>query len=82
MPPASEAIPIYQGQDFYVPAFEMKLQGQPPGQGVIKDVLSVSYKDNIQEFDTFDITINNWDAAKLGFKYSAATKVIPACTPQ
>ncbi|MEK6279402.1 MAG: hypothetical protein AABN95_03535 [Acidobacteriota bacterium] len=64
------AVPIYKGQDFYVPAFEMKLQGQPPGQGVIKDVLSVSYKDNIQEFDTFDITINNWDAAKLGFKYS------------
>ena len=67
----AETDPIYRGgQDFYVPAFEIKLQGRPPGQGVVKDVLSVTYKDNIQEFDTFDITINNWDAARLDFKYS------------
>ncbi len=66
----SQAVPIYQGQDFYVPAFEIKLQGRPTGQDVIKDILSVSYKDNIQEFDSFDITINNWDAATRDFKYS------------
>jgi phage protein D len=70
MATASQAIPIYQGQDFYVPYFEVKIEGRPAGQGVIKDILSVSYKDNIKEFDSFDITINNWDAAKRDFKYS------------
>jgi phage protein D len=66
------SVPIYQDQDFYVPAFEMKLQGRPQGQDVIKDVLSVTYKDNIQEFDSFDIVINNWDAATRDFKYCDA----------
>jgi uncharacterized protein len=64
------AIPIYQGQEFYVPAFEVKLDGRPPGREVIRDILSVSYKDNLQEIDSFDITINNWDAQTRTFKYS------------
>lgn len=64
------AIPIYQGQDFYVPYFEVKIQGRPQGQGVVRDILQVSYKDNIQEIDSFDITINNWDADTRDFKYS------------
>lgn len=64
------AIPIYEGQDFYVPAFEVKLDGRPPGRDVIRDILSVSYKDSVQEIDSFEININNWDAAKRAFKYS------------
>lgn len=64
------AIPIYQGQEFYVPAFEVKLDGRPAGREVIRDVLSVTYKDNVQDIDSFDITINNWDAATRTFKYS------------
>jgi uncharacterized protein len=69
---SSEATPIFEGQELYVPYFEVKIQGRPAGQDVIKDILSVSYKDNIQEMDSFDITINNWDAAARGFKYSDA----------
>ena len=64
------AIPIYEGQEFYVPAFEVKLDGRPPGRDVIRDILSVSYKDNIQEIDSFEISINNWDADTRAFKYS------------
>jgi uncharacterized protein len=64
------AVPIYQGQEFYVPAFEVKLDGRPPGKDVIRDVLSVTYKDNIQEIDSFEIAINNWDAETRAFKYS------------
>ncbi|KGQ19376.1 Phage protein D [Lysobacter dokdonensis DS-58] len=64
------AIPIYEGQDFYVPAFEVKLDGRPTGRDVIRDILSVSYKDSLQEIDSFEITINNWDADKREFKYS------------
>jgi phage protein D len=64
------AVPIYEGQDFYVPAFELKLSGRPPGQDVVRDILSVSYKDSVQDIDSFEISINNWDAATRAFKYS------------
>jgi uncharacterized protein len=64
------AIPIYEGQDFYVPSFEVKLQGRPPGKDVVHDILQVTYKDNMEDLDSFEITINNWDAGKLAFKYS------------
>jgi Bacteriophage probable baseplate hub protein len=64
------AIPIYEGQDFYVPTFEVKIGGRPAGRDVIRDVMSVTYKDSVQEIDSFEITINNWDAATRTFKYS------------
>ncbi len=64
------AVPIYEGQDFYVPTFELKLSGRPPGQDVVRDILSVSYKDSVQDIDSFEISINNWDAATRAFKYS------------
>jgi phage protein D len=64
------AVPIYQGQEFYVPTFQVKVAGRPQGQDVIRDIVQVSYKDNIQEIDGFDITINNWDADRRTFKYS------------
>lgn len=66
----TSAIPIYEGQDFYVPTFEVKLQGRPQSQEVVRDILQVTYKDNLEELDSFEITINNWDADKLAFKYS------------
>jgi phage protein D len=66
----SAAIPIYQGQDFYVPAFEVRLANRPAGQEVIRDIMSVTYKDSIKDIDSFELTINNWDADTLGFKYS------------
>ena len=64
------AVPIYQGQDFYVPTFEVKVDGRPPGREVVRDILSVSYKDNVAEIDSFEISINNWDAETREFKYS------------
>lgn len=65
-----DAVPIFVGQDFYVPHFQVKIAGRPQGQNVIRDILQVSYKDNIKEIDSFEITINNWDAALRTFKYS------------
>lgn len=64
------AVPIYEGQDFYVPYFEVKLDKRPIGQDVIRDILQVTYKDNIQELDSFEIVISNWDAETRDFKYS------------
>jgi phage protein D len=68
---ATTAVPIFQGhQDFYVPYFQVKIAGRPAGQDVVRDILQVSYKDNLTEIDSFDLTVNNWDAETRDFKYS------------
>lgn len=65
-----QAIPIYKGQDFYVPAFEVKVADRRIERDVIHDITQVTYRDNIKEIDSFDITISNWDAKTRDFKYS------------
>jgi len=64
------AVQIFTGQDFYVPYFEVKIGGQAQSQTVIRDILSVTYRDSITEIDSFELNINNWDAGKRTFKYS------------
>jgi uncharacterized protein len=65
---------IYVGQDFYVPAFRVRVRGRDLLQAEY-DVLSVSYTDSDADMDSFDLTINNWDPDGKGpgqgwFKYS------------
>lgn len=67
---SAEPIPIYQGQEFYVPRFEVKVGDRPLERDVVYDITSVTYKDSIEDIDSFEITINNWDADHRKFKYS------------
>jgi phage protein D len=65
---------IYVGQDFYVPAFRVRVRGKALLQAEY-DVLNVSYTDSDADMDSFDLTINNWDPDGNGpgkgwFKYS------------
>lgn len=65
---------IYVGQDFYVPAFRVRIRGQELLQAEY-DVLNVTYTDSDNEMDSFDLTVNNWDPDGNGpgkgwFKYS------------
>jgi Bacteriophage probable baseplate hub protein len=71
------AIPIYSGQDFYVPSFRVELNDRTLGPAVVRDITKVTYKDNIEEVDSFEVTINNWDADKLAFKYSDQDLFVP-----
>lgn len=64
-----QAIKIYQGQDFYVPTFELKLKERVLPKDVVRDVMQVTYKDSLSDIDSFDLTINNWDADTRDFKY-------------
>jgi uncharacterized protein len=66
------AVPIHQGQDFWVPAFEVRPRERASSlpQGVARDITQVTYKDNIDGIDSFDITVNNWDAERRTLKYS------------
>lgn len=57
---------------FYVPRFEIKIAGVSLPANVLRDVLQVTYKHNIKELDSFEITVSNWDADKRMFKYVGA----------
>jgi uncharacterized protein len=57
---------------FYVPRFEIKIAGANLPLGVLRDVMQVTYKDSVKELDSFEITVNNWDADKKQFKYVGA----------
>ncbi len=74
---AADTLPvhIYQDQDFYVPAFIVKVQNEELQRVVMNDILSVTYTDSLDKVDSFDMTVNNWDAGastldQTAFKYS------------
>ncbi len=59
----------HQAGGFYVPRFEVKIEGAGLPKDVLRDVTEVTYKDNIDELDSFELTVNNWDTATQAFKY-------------
>jgi len=54
---------------FFVPQFEVRIEGVGLPRNVLRDVVQVTYKDNLKEIDSFELTINNWDADSRRFKY-------------
>jgi phage protein D len=67
--------------DFYVPRFEISASGRALEASVVRDVLQVTYNDAITEIDSFDITVNNWDADAREFKYVGAETDVAGATP-
>jgi len=53
------------GQNFYVPAFELKLNGRPAGREVVRELTEVSYEDSLDAIDSFTLSFNNWDTDHL-----------------
>src|SRR5215203_304904 len=66
---AEQVQEIFDGLDFYVPAFEVRLKGRSLDRDVLRDVLSVTYTDSLEKLDSCQLTLNNWDAEKRTFKY-------------
>ena len=65
---------------FYRPSFEITIAddeelpkdgkpGKPISDKVLHDIESVSYVDNVEEADSFTLTITNWDAERRKLKY-------------
>jgi phage protein D len=54
---------------FYVPQFELQIDGVSAPNSVVRDITQVTYKDSIKEIDSFEITVNNWDATTRRPKY-------------
>jgi phage protein D len=76
-------VTIYEGQDFYVPAYRVLINAAKPN--IESDVVSVSYSDSLTNVDSFELVVNNWDpdgnksgSATVGaFKYSDASTFNP-----
>ena len=54
---------------FYVPQFEIRIEGVGLPRDVLRDVSQVTYRDSLKEIDGFEITVNNWDSRTRQFKY-------------
>lgn len=48
-------------ETFFVPQYKVKIAGRELPDAVVRDVVQVTYKDNVREIDSFDLTINNYD---------------------
>jgi phage protein D len=60
---------------FYVPQFQISVQGSPLPGGVLHDVVEITYRDKLEEIDSCEITVNNWDATNNCFKYIGAEQL-------
>ena len=63
---------IYKGRDFWVPAFDVKIRSKELPAVSSKDITSVRYSDSVDQIDSFELTVNNWDADKRDFKYTGS----------
>ncbi|MEW5868205.1 MAG: hypothetical protein AB1894_02945 [Chloroflexota bacterium] len=45
------------------------MKGRSLPRDVLRDVINITYKDNVNEIDSFEFLVNNWDAGKRTFKY-------------
>ncbi len=73
-----------QKAGFYVPQFQVKIEGVGLPRDVLRDVLQITYKDNIKELDSFELTVNNYDPATNTFKYvgSETKQSLQGSTPE
>jgi phage protein D len=49
-------------QTFYVPQFQVSIAGKTLADGLLRDVMQVTYRDSVEEIDSFELLVNNWDA--------------------
>src|ERR1700761_6716637 len=68
-------IPIFsQRETFYVPQVQVYVRDRLLQDDIVDDILRVTYKDSINDIDSFEIEINNWDAERRTFKFAPPLK--------
>ena len=60
---ATTSVDIFDNhRTFYVPQFQVSIAGKTLKDGLLRDVMQVTYRDSIEEIDSFELVVNNWDA--------------------
>jgi phage protein D len=54
---------------FYVPRFQVKIDGANLPRDVLYDVRTLTYEDSVDSIDSFTMEINNWDEVERTFRY-------------
>lgn len=54
---------------FWVPRFELRIDGVSLPNEVVRDVMEVTYRDKLEEIDGFEIVVGNWDSDRRRFRY-------------
>jgi uncharacterized protein len=54
---------------FFVPRFEVLIDGVLLNSNALRDVVEITYKDKIDEIDGFEMVVGNWDSSRNRFKY-------------
>ncbi len=67
----SAASPIYENQTFYAPRYEIALEGQNLNQSIGRDIKEILYTDSMQELDSFEFVLHDWDPVTHTTKYSS-----------
>lgn len=62
---------FYQERNFLTPAFRIELDGRDAGRDVIADVLEVSFTDDLDNINSFEFVLLDWDPVGLRPKYSS-----------
>jgi phage protein D len=57
---------------FYVPRFEILVEGAGLPDDVMRDVIELTYEDDVDNMDSFQITVSNWDEVAKKYKYIGA----------
>lgn len=75
-------------EDFYVPHFEVRLAPSPNAPAellpleVVRDVIQVTYQDNVQEIDSFSLTISNFEGDPSLSQSPLRSKYEPPSRPE
>ena len=60
---ATTSVDIFNNhRTFYVPQFQVSIAGKTLKEGLLRDVMQVTYRDSVEEIDSFELMVNNWDA--------------------
>lgn len=54
---------------FYVPQFHILVEGAGLPDDVMRDVVELTYEDDLDNMDSFQITVSNWDEVAKKYKY-------------
>jgi len=57
---------------FYVPQFQILVEGAGLPDDVMRDVIELTYDDDLDKMDSFQITVSNWDEVEKKYKYIGA----------
>lgn len=66
---------------FRVPRFELTIDGVRPEHEVLRDILELTYRDDIEKIDGFELTVANWDSTNRRYKYIGSEDAESASDP-